>query len=165
MSSQGTATAPRTVTIPPKVVRYMRRGAQDELSHSLAIYEIVIHSSSVDPRMYEAAGARLDDAKSLFEAIGVAADPKQGAVVLNLDRWPRLLLRVLEEQHDAEIRRLQDAAADGIDLPLREVPVLWVLAADIRKKLGLPPRRKNKRSFLERSLASRRRRWRPRDHA
>jgi hypothetical protein len=143
----------------------VRRGTQDELSHSLAIYEIVIHSRSVDPKMYEAAAARLDDAKSLFEAIGVSTDPKHGAVALNLDRWPRLLLRVVEEQHDAEIRRLQDAAADGIDLPLRDVPVLLVISADIRKKLGLPPRRRRKLSFLERSREARRRRRRPRDHA
>lgn len=152
------------ITIPGKVVKYVRRGAKAELGHSLAIYEIAIHSDRIDPKAYAIAAARLDAARSLFEAVGPSDDPRQEDIQLDLRRWPRLLLRVLDEQLDAEVRRLQDAAAEGFELPVREVPALRALTAEVRKRTGAPPRRRRSHSFLERSRAKRRRRWRPRDH-
>ena len=152
------------VTIPANVVRYLRRGAKDELGQSLSIYDVTIQSDPIDSKTYAAAAARLDAARSLFEAVGIADDPRQVDVELDLRTWPRLLLRVLDNQHDAEVRRLQDAAHEGFDLPLPDLPALRVLADDIRKKTGAPPRHGRTQTFLERSLAARGRWGRPRDH-
>ena len=156
--------APRPVTIPAKLVKYLRRGVKDELGHSLALYENVIHSSSISPETYTAAASRFDAAKSLFEAIGFTDETLQQDIELDLRTWPRLLVKVLEEQYDAEVRRLQDAEADGVKLPLRNIPALRTLAAELRTKAGAPPRGKQRRSFLERSRAARSRRFRRPGH-
>lgn len=152
------------IAIPANVVKYVRRGARDEVGHNLSVLEIVIHADTIDPKTYGAVAARLDAARSLFEEVGISDDPKQADIELDLRRWPRLLLRVLEDQHDAEVHRLQDAAAEGFKLPLRDVPALRALADEVRKRTGAPPSAGRTQSLIERSLAAPRRWRRPRDH-
>jgi hypothetical protein len=54
--------------------------------------------------------------------------------------------------------RLQDRAAEGFELPSREIPALGALVAEVRKKVGAAPRDSSKESI--RQLARRVRRSR-----
>jgi hypothetical protein len=145
---------PGNVTITANLVPYLRRGVKRELSATLAILATQV-DIALDRTTYYNALARFDDARALFDAVGVTDEPEQVDLELDLSRWPRLLLRALESEYDLEVMRLQDRAAEGFDLSLRELPALGNLVADIRKKVGAAPRRRTKQSFLERQLARR----------
>lgn len=143
------------VTIAGKLVRFLRSGVKRELGASVAILQIEV-DTNIDPKTYYDALARFDAARTLLDAIGVSDEPEPQDVELDLGRWPRLVLKALESQHDAELIRLEDAHAGGFDLPTREVPALGCLVADIRKKVDAPPIRGRQQSFMERQLARRR---------
>lgn len=142
------------VRIAGKLVRFLRNGVKQELSASVAILQIEL-DTTIDPDTYYSTLARFDAARTLLDTIGVSDEPEPQDVELDLGRWPQLLLKALESQHETELMRLQDAHATGVDLPTRDVPALGCLVADIRKKVGAPPRRARKQSFLQRQLARR----------
>lgn len=142
------------VTIAGKLVRFLRSGVKRELAASVAILAIEV-DTNIDPETYYGALARFDAARTLLDAIGVSDESEPEDVELNLGRWPRLVLKALESEHDAELIRLGDADARGYDLPTRDVPALGCLVASIRKKIGAPPRRAQQ-SCLERQIARRR---------
>jgi hypothetical protein len=100
--------------------------------------------------------AQFTDACALFDFIGLIDDPEQADVALDLGRWPLLVLRSFECERDREVRRLQDAVYEGFELPLRDIPALGTLVADIRAKVGAPPRHKRHQLFLDRQLMQRR---------
>jgi len=143
------------VTITGKLVRFLRSGVKRELGASVAVLQIEL-DTNIDRETYYGALARFDAARTLLDAIGVSDKPEPQDVELDLGRWPRLVLKALESQYDAELVRLEDAHAGGFDLPTRDVPALGCLVADIREKVGAPPRRERQQSFLERQLARRR---------
>jgi hypothetical protein len=150
------------VIVSGPLVRYLRSGLKRELSASLAVLTVAIETT-LDPEAYRAAAKRFDDARALFELIGIADRPDQPDIEIDLASSPRLLLRALESQHTLERQRLEDAAFDGIQLPERDVPALAVLVSDIRAKTGIyPSRGRSSLTFLEGSLRVwvRRRRWR-----
>jgi hypothetical protein len=123
---------PSRVRIAGSLVRYLRNGVKRELSTTLEILTIQL-DTTLDPETYNNALARFYDAQALFEAVGVAEDPEPADLVLDLARWGRLTLKLLEFEYDVELTRLQNATADGVELPLRDVPALRELVTDIRK--------------------------------
>jgi hypothetical protein len=151
---------PGEIAIDGGLVRYLRRGVKRELGANLAILQVEV-DTCLDPRIWREALARFDDARAMFELIGIADDPEQPDLSLDLGRWPRLTLRVLESEHRAEVMRLEDARHEGFDLPARDVPVLGELIAEIRKKTGTSRRHRHNESVLARQFARRRTR-RPR---
>jgi hypothetical protein len=131
---------PGQARIPGHLVRYLHKGVKREFGASLVILGIEVETI-VDPKTYHDALARFDAARTLLETIGLADDPQQPAVELDLGRWGSLILKSLESVHAAELVRLQDAAAaDGFDMPPRDIPALGSLVADIRNKTGTPQR-------------------------
>jgi hypothetical protein len=121
------------------------------LSASLAILAVTIETT-LDAEAYHAAVKQFDDARALFEQIGITDRPDQPDIELDLAA-PRLLLRALETQHTRERYRLEDAAFDGIRMPERDIPALGQLVSDIQAKIGIHPRRARTLTFLESHLA------------
>lgn len=145
------------ITIAGKLVRFLRSGVKQEFAASLEMLAFEV-DKNIDPETYYGALARFDAARTLLDAIGVADEPKQQDVELDLGRWPRLVLKALETQHDAELIRLEEVHAGELDLSARDVPALGCLVASVRKRLGTPPRIRT--SFLGRHLPRRIRRTR-----
>jgi hypothetical protein len=135
---------PDQASIPGNLVRYLRKGVKREYGASLVILGIEVETTT-DLTTYYSARDRFDAARALLETIGLADDAQQPAVELDLGRWGRLILKSLESVHAAELVRLQDAAADGFDVPPCDIPALGSLVADIRNKMGIPPRGRRRR--------------------
>jgi hypothetical protein len=131
---------PSRVRIAGSIVRYLRNGLKRELSTTLEILTIEL-DTTLDPDIYNNALARFYDAQALFETVGLTEDPERADLVLDLGRWGRLVLKLLELEYDAELKRLENATADGVELPLRDVPALRRLVTDIRETLRAPSRR------------------------
>jgi hypothetical protein len=143
------------VTVAANLVPYLRRGIKRELSATLVLLAFQI-DATLDRPTYHNALARFDEARALFDVVGVSDDPQQRDLELDLCRWPRLVLRVLESEYDVEVMRLQDRAAEGFELSVRELPALGSLVSDVRKKVGAPPRRSSKESIRQLSRRIRR---------
>jgi hypothetical protein len=137
-------TDPGTVTIDGALVRYLREGVKRELDANICDLQAQLETT-IDPPAFRSALACLDESRSLFEFVGFVEEADQASLTVDLSRWPRLVLRALESQHDAEVRRLQDAAAENFMLPLRDVPALGALVGAIREKTGVPPRLRDQR--------------------
>lgn len=127
------------ITIAGKLVRFLRSGVKRELAASLEMLAFEV-DKNIDPETYYGALARFDAARTLLDAIGVAEEPEQRDVELDFGRWPRLVLKALETQHDAELIRLEEVRAGELDLSTRDIPALGCLVASVRKKVGTPPR-------------------------
>jgi hypothetical protein len=127
------------ITIAGKLVRFLRSGVKRELAASLEMLAFEV-DKNVDPETYYGALARFDAARTLLDAIGVSDEPGQQDVELDLGRWPRLVLKALESQHDAELIRLEEVPAGELDLSTRDIPALGCLVESVRKKVGTPPR-------------------------
>ncbi len=143
------------VTIAANLVPYLRRGVKRELSATLGLLAFQL-DTALDRAEYYDALARFDEARALLDAIGVSDDRVQHELELELGRWPRLLLRVLESEYDIEVMRLQDRVAEGFDLPLGEIPALGGLISDVRKQVEVTPRRGGGESTRQLSRRSRR---------
>jgi hypothetical protein len=138
---------PSSVTVSGPLLRYLRRGVKQELAAIVTVLQIEL-DSVLDPETYCSALARFEEGSSLFDAIGLTDEAEPKDLELDLARWPRLVLKTLESEYDAELMRLQDSAAEGRDLPLRDVPALGSLLAEVREKCGLPPRPRRKQTRL-----------------
>lgn len=126
-----------SVRIEAQLVPFLREGVMGELS---AVLEILAYQIDVvfDRDAFEDALARFDEARTLLEAIGVSEQAEPEAVELDLARWPRVLLAALESEYEAQIRRLQDRATEGLPTSSPQLPALEALTVDIRKRLGAP---------------------------
>jgi hypothetical protein len=124
-------------------VRYLRRRVKQELAAIVTILQIEL-DTVLDPETYCSALARFEEGRTLFDAIGLTDEPEPAALQLDLACWPRLVLKTLQSEYDAEVMRLQDSAAEGRELPLGDVPALGSLLAEVREKSGLPPRPRRK---------------------
>jgi hypothetical protein len=148
-----------TMTVKGRLVRYLRKGVRGELGASIAILQVEV-DTILDPGTYFRALKRFDEARGLLDAIGVVDDPDQADVDIDLELWPQLIVKALEAQHDIEVMRLEDAAADGYTLPMRDVPALRGLVDGIRQRLDLPPRSWHTPLVLNKRRANARRlRW------
>jgi hypothetical protein len=145
------------ITIAGKLVRFLRSGVKEELAASLEMLAFEV-DKNIDPETYYGALARFDHARTLLDAIGVADEPGQQDVEVDLGRWPRLVLKALESQHDAQLIRLEDIHARELDPSTRHIPALGCLVASVRKKVGTPP--STRRSFPGRQPPRRSRRTR-----
>jgi hypothetical protein len=134
-----------SVTVTGPLVRYLRRAVKEELAAIVTVLQIEL-DNDLDPETYRGALAGFAEASSLLDAIGLTDEGKLADIELDLARWPRVLLKTLQSVYDAEVQRLQDSAAEGRELPLRDVPALGGLLAEVRKKSGLGPRARRKQT-------------------
>jgi hypothetical protein len=144
------------VTIAGSLVRYLRAGVKLQLSAAAEVLQVELETTAPDLSTYGAALARFDEGRALLDLIGFVDQAAPADVEVDLSRWPQLVLRSLETEYDREAGRLQDAAVHGVELPVRDIPALASLVAEIRKKTGGTLRREQ--SPLERQPESRRRR-------
>jgi len=112
---------------------YLRDGIRREIS---AILEDLLGQvdTVIEANRYHAASDQLDEARELFETIGIADEAPLQDIVLDLSRWGQLTLRVLQRQHEVEVRRLQNYAEEGFRLSPGAVPELGQLVNDIRER-------------------------------
>jgi hypothetical protein len=150
-------TDPGTVTIDSKLVRYLREGVKQEFTANIWDLQAQLETT-IDPPTFRSILVCFDASRSLFEFVGFVEEPEPMDLVVDLARWPQLVLRVLESQHEKEVRRLQDAAVGNFMLPLRDIPALGALVSSIREKTGAPPRPRQPRRGVSimRQLARRR---------
>ena len=148
----------RTFTVPAKVVAYLRSGVKSELAAQLAMLAIELEGRDVDEKKYHVALGRFDAARALFDTIGpVERDAAPQDLEFDLTTSGDLLLKVLTAQHRREVQRLEDAFADGITLSVRDVPALETVRDELRRQLGVRPKRQAS-SFLRRNFRWRRQR-------
>jgi hypothetical protein len=156
-------TDPGTVMIDGTLVRYLREGVKREFDANIWDLQAQLETT-IDPSTFRSALACFDESRSLFEFVGFVEEPDQASLTIDLSRWPRLVLRALESQHDAEVRRLQDAADANFMLAPRDVPALGALVTGIREKTGVPQRlrreQRREESMLRRLARMRKRRRR-----
>lgn len=132
---------PTAIKMPGCVVRYLRRGLLLHTSSILTTLNIEVIAEPSDPVLLRRELARLDETRALLDIIGLANAVYERDVELDISLWPRLILNALCSQHQKEVERLQDAAADGIELPARDVPALGVVVAEVRNAIDLSPHR------------------------
>lgn len=122
------------IWIPAILVPYLRDGIRREIS---AILEDLAYQldTVLKPNSYHAAFGQLDQARELFEAIGITDELPPQDIRLDLSRWPQLTLRVLERQHSVELTCLEDHAAEGFRLSAGAVPELGKLVEEIRERV------------------------------
>lgn len=125
-------------TIEARLVRYLRQGVKHEINANAWDLQAQTETT-IDPPTLCSVLACFDDSRSLFEFVGFVDETDQADLLVDLSRWPTLVLRVLKSQHDAEVRRLQDAAVGNFMLPLRDVPALGALISLIQEKTGSAP--------------------------
>jgi hypothetical protein len=133
------------VIVAGSLVRYLRREVKQEQAAVLTILQVEF-DTVLDPEIYRSALDRFDEGRSLFDAIGLTDEDEPADLELDLARWPRLVLKTVESVYDAEVRRLQDAAAEDRDLPMGDVPALGHLLAEVRERSGLRARRTRKQT-------------------
>lgn len=148
-----------TVTVEKGLVRYLRAGVKHEMGANVLDLQVQLDKKEIEPPIFEAILACFDDSRALFETVGFTEDPSAADLEIDITRWPRLVLRVLETQYAAERMRLDDALADRYPIPERDVPALGELVAEIRRVTGAPRKtRPRYTTFLERQLAKRKNR-------
>lgn len=147
--------SPGTVTVAGNLLHYLRSGVKREIATVLTNLQLEVEHT-LEPQNWTRGVAQFTDACALFDCIGLTDDPEQADLALDLERWPLLVLRSFESEHDREVRRLQDATHEGFELPLRDILALGTLVAEIRKRVEAPPRHKRHQLFLDRQLAQRR---------
>lgn len=141
----GAQPQPGSVIVAGPLVHYLRRAVKQELAAVVTVLQVEL-DTVLDPETYRGALDRFDEARSLLDMTGLTDEDEQADLELDLARWPRLVLKTVESVYDAEIRRLQDSAAEDRDLPMGDVPALGNLLAEAREKSGLRARRGRKQT-------------------
>jgi hypothetical protein len=144
---------PGKVTVARNLVPYLRGGVRRELSETFAILVFQV-DEVLDQDTYYKALARFDDARALFDLVGVTDEPGQVDLELDLARWPRLVVRALEW----ELMRLRERADEGFESSLQDTPALGNLLSDVRRQV--PTQSKRSGSEAPRGLVRRKRRSR-----
>jgi hypothetical protein len=137
-----------TITVPARLVPYLRRGVQNQLSARVDVLGVALEGR-LDERRYREALSAFDAARALLDAIGVREDDAQDDVELELGASGELVLKALEAQHRCEVARLQDAEAHGMPIPAREVPELGELVTLVRRTAGASEALRRADSLLE----------------
>jgi hypothetical protein len=86
--------------------------------------------------------ARFDDARALTDRIGWSDVPDEPDVEVDVSRWPCLILKALQVQHEKETARLADATSAGFTPAPKDVPALGELVAQVRNAIELSPHRR-----------------------
>lgn len=122
------------ITIPAKLVPYLRRGVRSQLSARVETLAVALEGEIEESRYHDALGG-FDAARALLDAIGVSSGDAHSDLELDLSASGELVLKALEAQHRSEVARLEDAHAAGVRIPPREVPELGRLVAEVRKEV------------------------------
>jgi len=110
---------------------------------------VVLEGRIDEPRYRDALGG-FDAARALLDEIGVSDEHAHDDVELDLGgESGELVLKSLETQHRAEVTRLQDAAAHGVQIPEREVPELGRLLTEVRRRVGVSEAARRADSMFE----------------
>jgi hypothetical protein len=121
------------LTIPGDLVRYLRQGVKADLIATLEILKIRL-DTTVNPGTYRQALACFDEDRSLLDTIGLADEPRQQSIQLDLSRYPRITIKALQEQHRLELLRLETAAIEGFEPPTNNALALSALIEQIGAK-------------------------------
>lgn len=146
-SSQGRPVAVRTLRIEGGLVPYLRKGALRQMAAALEVLNVEVTQDEPDPDVYGRALARFDEARALFDVIGLSESGGERDIELDVGPWHALLAKALKTQYSIEVSRLEDAAADGVQLDQRHVPALGKLVAELRERPD-PHAPANRHSFL-----------------
>jgi hypothetical protein len=136
------------ITIPARLVPYLRRGAQSQLSARVDTLGVALEGPLEELRYREAVRA-FDAARALLDAVGACDEDAQHDVELDLDASGDLVLKTLEAQYRCEVARLQDAEAHGVPIPAREVPELGDLVTELRRRVGASEAARRADALLE----------------
>jgi hypothetical protein len=131
--SRRTVTKP-TLAIKGNLVRYLRKGVLREMAEALQILQVEIAQNTSDVSVYRKALARFDQTRALLEAIGLSETRDERELRIDDERLRGLIVSALETQYQLERSRLEDAAADGVQLDPRDVPALGHLVAQLRSE-------------------------------
>ena len=125
-----------TLAVKAKLIRHLRRGLRRELAEALGALqgEIEVVREPVDTAMYRQTLARINGARVLLDSIGLSDAADARDVEIEIERWRGLVLKVLGEQYEHEVSRLEDAARDGFpNLARHDVHGLAELLAQLRE--------------------------------
>ena len=113
---------------------------------------------------WERALASFNEGCELLALVGLADDPMQTDVEIDLRRWGQLVLGAFEVEYRDGLRRKRDAEVDGFnpDLVARDASALRELVQEIQSRTGIRPTRGRPMTFLEEQFAKRRAGGRPR---
>jgi hypothetical protein len=150
-------TSTSELTIAGPLVRYLRGGLKGKIGTKIDILHVEIHVH-LTPKRWEKALVSFNEGCELLALIGLTDDPEQADVEIDLRRWGRLVLSILEVEYREGLGRKRDAEAEGFDPDLigRDVPAFGELVQEIQKRTGIRPKRGRPVTFLEEQLAKRR---------
>ena len=114
----------QTITIPAKVVPYLRSGLIAEHGSAVDLIVIQHEAERIDATAWNEAHQCLDAAWGLLDGIGVTATGVDVDVELDLAKAPLLVLDALIAIHRVEVVRVQDAATDGVRLAYQGIAAL-----------------------------------------
>ncbi len=140
--------SPERITIPAKLVPYLRRGVQAQLGARMETLAVALEGQ-IDESRYQEAIDEFDAARALLDAIGVSDRDAQSDLELDLSASGVLVLKALETQHRIEVARVEDAHAAGVPIPPREVPELGRLLAEVRREVSASEALRRADSLLE----------------
>lgn len=120
-------------------MRYLRKGARREMAAALEVIQVELTQDVIDPSIYARALARYDETRALLDIIGLNSTGRDGDSELEA-RWRSLIVKLLKTQHSVEVSRLDDAAAQGLQLAPGDIPVLGELLSELSDQLKSPSR-------------------------
>jgi hypothetical protein len=125
--------AGRSVIVPASVVRYLRDGVKQEMLIQFELLRIYL-TTSIDPEGFHNAFACLDEARALFEDVGIIeTEPVELALSLS-----PLVCRIVQREYETVRMRVEDADAEGFPSPSLDLPVLEALVAQCREQSETP---------------------------
>jgi hypothetical protein len=121
-----------TLAIKGNLVWYLREGVLREMAEALQILQVEIAQDTVDVSVYVKALASFDQTRTLLEAIGLSETADKRELRIDDESLRGVIVCALETQYQLERCRLEDAAADGVQLDPRGVPALGHVVAQLR---------------------------------
>jgi hypothetical protein len=123
-----------TLAIKGNLVRYLRKGVLREMAEALQILQVAVAQASIDVSVYGNALVSFEQTRTLLEAIGLSDTADERELRIDDERLRGLIVTALKMQYELERSRLEDAAADGVQLDPRDVPTLGHLVAQLRNE-------------------------------
>jgi hypothetical protein len=129
-----------TLAVKAELIRHLRRGLRREFAEALGVLqaEIEVVREPIDTAIYRQTLARIDGARALLDSIGLSDAADARDVEIDIERWRAVVLKVLGEEYEYEVSRLEDAARDGFpNLARHDVYGLAELLAQLRETSAL----------------------------
>jgi hypothetical protein len=121
-----------SITIPRRLVRYLRKGLRGLIAQPLAALSVQTVAEDGDTALLKRELKRLDQGRALIEAIGWTDARDERDFDLDIQRWGHLALIALRTEHEREVARHQDAEAQGFTPMPKDVPALGRFVAHLR---------------------------------